>query len=79
MFCVVCKKNQLESHDMIFDLKSPSNTDGAISCGINLQTFGPKWDRFSVPLYTEWTFCIVMQVASQYHKQRFTDVGETEI
>ena len=39
-------------HILIFDLKSPSDTDCLISRGIKLQIFGPKWDRVSVPLHT---------------------------
>ena len=49
LFYVACRKNQLESHNMIFDLKSLS---GARLCYfmINLHAFGPEWDGFSVPL-----------------------------
>ena len=37
-------------HLLVFDLKSPSDTDCLISCGTKFHIFGPKWDRVSVPL-----------------------------
>ena len=34
---------------LIFDLRSPNDTDCLISCGTKLQIFRPKLDKVSVP------------------------------